>query len=252
MTDKWFGKLMDKLDECGMLEDTMVMVTTDHGYFLGERDYMGKNYMHLYNELAHLPFIVHFPGDARAGEHAHQVTQAIDIMPTVLEAHGCAIPEEVRGVSLMPLMTDPDAPTREYALYGVHAMTVNVTDGEFTYFRAPVPGNQPCYEYAALPHTIRKKMGSDCPEEIECGRYFARTRYPLFKIPCKRPAQIEGATPLAEVSQTMLFDLAEDYGQRNNLAGKDDPREARMIDLLLRGLEEHEAPAEQKIRLGLV
>lgn len=87
MTDHWFGKLIDKLAERGMLEDTMVMVTTDHGYFLGERDYMGKNYMHLYNELAHLPFIVHFPGNARAGEHAHQLTQAIDIMPTVLDAH---------------------------------------------------------------------------------------------------------------------------------------------------------------------
>ena len=62
MTDRWFGRLIDKLEERGMLDDTMVMVTTDHGYFLGERDYMGKNYMHLYNELAHLPFIVHFPG----------------------------------------------------------------------------------------------------------------------------------------------------------------------------------------------
>ena len=140
MTDHWFGKLIDKLAERGMLEDTMVMVTTDHGYFLGERDYMGKNYMHLYNELAHLPFIVHFPGNARAGEHAHQLTQAIDIMPTVLDAHGCEIPADVRGASLVPLMTDPDAPTRDYALYGVHAMTVNVTDGRYTYFRAPVPG----------------------------------------------------------------------------------------------------------------
>ena len=207
--------------------------------------------MHLYNELAHLPFIVHFPGNARAGEHAHQLTQAIDIMPTVLDAHGCEIPADVRGASLVPLMADPDAPTRDYALYGVHAMTVNVTDGRYTYFRAPVPGNQPCFEYAALPHTIRKKMGSDCPEEIECGRYFKRTKYPLFKIPCRKPAQIEGAAPLAEVSETMLFDLESDYCQVNNLAGKGDPAEQHMIDLLLRGLEEHEAPAEQKERLGL-
>ena len=121
-------------------------------------------------------------------------------------------------------------------------MTVNVTDGRYTYFRAPVPGNQPCFEYAALPHTIRKKMGSDCPEEIECGRYFKRTKYPLFKIPCRKPAQIEGAEPLAEVSETMLFDLESDYGQVNNLAGKGDAAEQHMIDLLLRGLEEHEAP----------
>ncbi len=80
-------------------------------------------------------------------------------------------------------------------------------------------------------------MGSDCPEEIECGRYFKRTKYPLFKIPCKKPAQIEGTTPLAEVSETMLFDLENDYGQVNNLAGKGDPAEQHMIDLLLRGLE---------------
>ena len=58
-------------------------------------------------------------------------------------------------------------------------------------------------------------------------------------------------TPLAEVEQTMLFDLESDYGQVNNLAGKDDHAEQRMIDLLLRGLEEHESPAEQKERLGL-
>ena len=167
MTDHWFGKLIDKLAERGMLEDTMVMVTTDHGYFLGERDYMGKNYMHLYNELAHLPFIVHFPGNARAGEHAHQLTQAIDIMPTVLDAHGCEIPADVCGASLVPLMADPDAPTRDYALYGVHAMTVNVTDGRHTYFRAPVPGNQPCFEYAALPWSEHRSIWS--PEETSPG-----------------------------------------------------------------------------------
>ncbi len=200
MTDRWFGKLIDTLEACDMLEDTMVMVTTDHGYFLGERDYMGKNYMHLYNELAHLPFIVHFPGDARAGEHAHQLTQAIDIMPTVLEVHGCEIPGDVRGVSLMPLVSDPKAATRDYALYGVHAMTVNVTDGRYTYFRAPVPSNEPCFEYAALPHTIRKKMGSDCPRKssvagilralpIRCSRSRARSprrsraRRPLPRSP---------------------------------------------------------------------
>ena len=75
-----------------MFEDTLVIVTTDHGYFLGERNYFGKNYMHLYNELAHLPFIVKFPGGKRAGERINSITQNIDIMPTVLEYNNIPIP----------------------------------------------------------------------------------------------------------------------------------------------------------------
>ncbi|HJF45570.1 sulfatase [Thermophilibacter provencensis] len=252
MTDHWFGTLVDKLKEKGMYEGTTVIVTTDHGYFLGSRDYLGKNYMHMYNEMAHLPLIVKFPHGERAGERAHQLTQAIDIMPTVLEAHGRPVPETVMGTSLMPLATDAAARTREYALYGVHAMTVNVTDGRHTYFRAPVPGNQPCYEYAAIPHTIRKKMGTDCVDQIEMGRFLSWTDYPVYRFPCRKPANIDQREDcLEEVHDSMLFDLKEDYGQTHNLVGEDADAEARMVGLLRRGLEEHGAPAEQFARLGL-
>lgn len=254
MTDHWFGTLIAKLKEHDMYEDTMILVTTDHGYFLGERDYLGKNYMHLYNELAHLPFIVKFPHGERAGERAHQLTQAIDIMPTLLEAHGCPVPKTVKGTSLMPLATNADALTRDYALYGVHAMTVNVTDGRYTYFRAPVSDNQPCFEYAAIPHTIRHKMGTECPEKIECGRFLPRTAYPVFKIPCTKPANIDQREDcLEEVHDSLLFDLKTDYGQTKNLAGTEAGAEAetQMVALLCRGLVEHEAPAEQCERLGL-
>ena len=252
MTDHWFGTLVDKLKEKGMYEGTTIIVTTDHGYFLGERDYLGKNYMHLYNEHAHLPLIVKFPHGERAGERVHQLTQAIDIMPTVLEAHGCPVPETVMGTSLMPLATDPEAPTRDYALFGVHAMTVNVTDGRYTYFRAPVPGNQPCYEYAAIPHTIRKKMGTDCVDQIEMGRFLSWTDYPVYRFPCRKPANIDQREDcLEEVHESKLFDLEADYGQTHDLVGEDVAAEQRMIELLRRGLREHGAPAEQFARLGL-
>lgn len=252
MTDHWFGKLADKLRELEIFDDTMVMVTTDHGYFLGERDYLGKNYMHLYNELAHLPLVVHFPGGAQAGRRVEKITQAIDIMPTVLDAYGIEIPQTVRGVSLMPLARDLDAPTRPYALYGVHGMAVNITDGHKTYFRAPVADNKPLFEYTAMPTTIRRRLGTDCPESIECGRYFARTAYPLFKIPAERPGIIDQSDePLREVGESRLFDIDTDYGQLHNLVDVDHETEERFCDLLRFGLSEHEAPAEQLERLGL-
>ena len=79
---------------------------------------------------------------------------------------------------------------------------------------------------------------------------FQAHQVPLFKIPCRKPAQIEGAAPLAEVSETMLFDLESDYGQVNNLAGKGDPAEQHMIDCCCAAWRSM-SPAEQKERLGL-
>lgn len=252
MTDRWFGTFIDKLKEKNVFEDALILVTTDHGYFLGERDYLGKNYMHMYNEIAHLPLMVKFPQGARAGEHAAQLTQAIDIMPTVLEAHGVPIPAEVLGTSLMPLAKDAAAPTRDYGLFGVHAMTVNVTDGTYTYFRAPVASNQPCFEYAAIPHTIRHKMGTEDPQAIEFGRFLPRTAYPVYRFPCKRPANIDQRTDsLEEVHESLLFNIKNDYMQLKNLAGQNQELESQMIELLKRGLVEHEAPVEQFERLGL-
>lgn len=252
MTDHWFGTLINKLKELDMYEDTMVVMTTDHGYFLGERDYLGKNYMHLYNELAHLPLIIKFPHGERAGEHVQQITQNIDMMPTILDFMGIEIPDSVQGVSLKPLAQDPQAKTKDYAIFGYHGMAVNLSDGHHTYLRAPKPENQPCYEYTAFPTTIRRVLGVECPEKIEMGRYFKRTQYPLFRIPITKPGIIDQSDePLKEVLETKLFDICADYGQTKNLAGVDSELEARYIELLSQALDAYDAPQEQKERLGI-
>lgn len=251
MTDHWFGKLINKLKELNMYEDTVVIMTTDHGYFLGERDYLGKNYMHLYNELAHLPLIIKFPHGERAGEQVNQITQNIDVMPTVLDFNGIKIPDTVQGVSLRPLAYDSNAKTKEYALFGYHGMAVNITDGKCTYFRSPIKENKPCYEYTAFPTTIRRIMGVECPEKIEMGRYFKRTQYPLFRIPIDKPGIIDQSEePLKEVSHTRLFNIVEDYKQTNDLSGTE--LEEKYKEMLLHALDEYDAPEEQKVRLGLV
>lgn len=252
MCDHYFGKLMNTLKEVNMYEDTMIVLTTDHGYFLGERDYLGKNYMHLYNELAHLPFVIKFPNRACAGQRISQLTQNIDLMPTILDFHGIAIPKEVQGVSLKPLCEDPKAKSKPYALYGYHGLAVNITDGRYTYFRAPNKDNQPCYEYSAFPTTIRSCLGIGYEQEIAMGRYFKRTQYPLFRFPLHKIAVIDQSDdPLKEVHESKLFDLQEDPGQTNNLAGKHTELEASFCSLLIQALNEYEAPEEQKERLAL-
>ncbi len=250
MSDHWFGELIKKLKALDMYEDTMVIVTTDHGYFLGERDYLGKNYMHLYNELAHLPLIIKYPNGKQAGQRVSKLTQNIDIMPTVLDFENIAIPSCVQGVSLKPLADDLNAKTKAAALFGYHGMAVNITDGHYTYFRAPKADNQPLYEYTASPTTIRRYLGVDVADKIEMGRYFKRTDFPLFKIPASKPGIIDQSDePLKEVAQSKLFDITKDYAQQHDLCGTE--VEAKYIDLLSKTLDELDAPADQKQRLGL-
>ncbi len=252
MTDHWFGTLIKKIKEIGTFEETLIIVTTDHGYFLGERDFLGKNYMPLFNELAHLPLLIRYPHSELNGIHLSQLTQAIDIMPTILDYVGIKVPDTVRGTSLKQLFSDPSGSTRSSALFGYHAMAVNITDGRYTYFRVPVPSNKPCYEYAAIPTTIRKILGIDCPEKIEMGRFISRTMYPVYKIPVCKPSIIDQSNdPLKEISHHMLFDLQNDYAQTKNLAGSCQILEQKMIDLLDKALLDNDAPAEQWERLGL-
>ena len=252
MTDAWFGRLVDTLKEEGVWDDALIIVTTDHGFFLGERDYLGKNFMHLYNELARLPLLVRFPGGAMAGERVSALTQNIDVMPTVLDFMGIDVPGTVQGKSWRLLVGNPGARLRDSALYGYHAMAVNVTDGRYTYFRAPVHGNKPCYNYTASPSAMCHYLGIDDPTSIDCGRFLPWTDYPVFRIPVAKPNNVEEfEDPLREVSETRMFDLSRDPGQLDNLAGRGMPEEDYCVDMLERAMEACGAPEEQFVRLGL-
>ena len=253
MTDHWFGKLMQQLKDLDMFEDTLIVMTTDHGYFLGEHDYFGKNFMHLYNELAHLPCIVHFPGNQLSGERIDQLTQNIDIMPTVLAYHGIQRPSSIQGVSWKTLVDEPQTYHKNYAVYGYHAMAVNITDGTYTLFQAPNKENKPCYEYTCLPMTIRKFLGKGIEKEIETGRYFKRTDYPMYRIPVYAPSIIDNvACGLKEVSESQLFDIVKDHEQQNNLYDSHPDIREHMQTLLRHALVELDAPKEQLERINLI
>ena len=117
MADKWFGKFVEALKKNNLYEDTLILFTTDHGHMLGEHGYIAKNFMHAYNELSHLPLLVKMPRKEHAGEKRKQLTQNIDLMPTILEYHGISIPERVKGKSLLPVIERQEV-SREQIIYG--------------------------------------------------------------------------------------------------------------------------------------
>lgn len=250
MTDEHFGRFIKKLKDSNIYDDTLIIVTSDHGYFLGERHLFGKNYMHNYNELAAIPLMVHYPQGKRAGEVTKNISQNIDVMPTILEYFGLNIPNEVRGKSLLPILDRKDN-GKKYALYGAHGITVNITDGQYSYFRAPNKENKPLYEYASIPTTIRHWLGETNPGEIEMGRFIERTSYPVYKVPIDKPAILDGLGDMSKYTkESLLFDVINDPKQIQPL--NDNEIEETYKKIMVEEMKYHDSPTEQYERLNLI
>lgn len=243
MSDHHFGRLIQTLKDVGMYEDTMIILTTDHGYCLGERSYIGKNYMPAYNELANIPLLVHFPHHAYAGTVVKEITQNIDLMPTILDYQQVPIPNTVKGHSLRLILEDHQ-PIHEYALYGTYGLSVNLFDGRYTYMRGG-RNQEKLYEYTTSLTTIRNWLGKKHPEEIACGHFLAHVPYPLYRVPSHENAIVPDPQ---YVNQDHLFDLLEDEGQTKEV--EDEQILQQMETLMIQALQENHAPEEQYERLG--
>lgn len=112
--DRNVGRILDTLRDLGLDQNTMVVYSSDQGFFLGEHGWFDKRWM--YEESFRMPLLVRWPGVVKPGTSVSELTQNIDFAPTFLEAAGCAIPAEVQGRSLVPLLKGEKIPWRD-ALY---------------------------------------------------------------------------------------------------------------------------------------
>ena len=102
--DNQLRKLFDRLDERGLLDNTLVVFTSDHGEEFDEHGSMEGHQWTLYDEVLHVPLVMKFPGDAHAGSQPKSLVQSIDIAPTILAFLGMPAPDEFSGRSLLPLL----------------------------------------------------------------------------------------------------------------------------------------------------
>ena len=123
--DENVGRVLDHLDRTGLADNTVVIYTSDNGYFLGEHGFYNKMWM--YEESLHLPLIVRMPkgrGAAPAGAVSDALVGMIDIAPTVLDLAGVRPPAELQGTSMRPLLFGETAGRRQafyYHYYGTVA-----------------------------------------------------------------------------------------------------------------------------------
>ncbi len=257
MCDDYFGRLMDYLDAHDMWRDTAVILTTDHGFLLAEHDWWGKNRMPFFNELAHIPLMVHHPEHmAQAGQRRQALTQTIDLMPTLLALHGVEAPATCEGHSLLPLLAG-DGRIREAALYGMFGAGTNVTDGRYTYFLYPEDmTRQMLYEYTLMPMHLKSLFHVDELRGAQLAPPFSFTQgVPLLKVPARRndsgqPTGHQGQGGGFEDTTTVLYDLEADYAQEQPF--RDEAIERRLKQSMAQIMQLNDAPPEAFERLGLV
>ncbi len=252
LVDQQFGRVLDALDEKDLWGNTMVVVTSDHGYFLGDHGWIGKNDPPVYDVLANTPLMIWHPDSQRMGDRIDTVTAAVDLYATVLEALGIDTPTETHSRSLLPLlMNDTDA-HRDWALYGYWGATVNVTDGQYTYHH-PNAGDEPPRNHSTMmvnPYSwfIPPKV----QKNAESGDFLPYTDAPVWRYtPSNQSGPEEHLKVSVQHDDELLYDTEADPRQNENLTESHPDKRNEMRSLLVEAMESLEAPSTEFSRLGI-
>ncbi|MET1260870.1 sulfatase [Flagellimonas sp. DF-77] len=109
------GRLLDYLDETGLAENTIIIYTSDQGFFLGEHGWFDKRF--IYNESFKTPLLARWPNNIKPGSVETKMVQNLDFAQTMLEAAGITAPEHMQGESLMPLLLGNENQWKRDAVY---------------------------------------------------------------------------------------------------------------------------------------
>ena len=111
--DAQVGRVLDALDRVGLADNTVVLMTSDHGYHMGEHGHYQKQT--LFENATRVPLILSVPGMKTAGQTTESLVEMVDYYPTLAELCGLHAPRHLSGVSQAGVLTDPNAKPRKAA-----------------------------------------------------------------------------------------------------------------------------------------
>ena len=100
--DEGIGNILEYLDESGLAKNTIVIYSSDQGFYLGEHGWYDKRWM--FEESFKMPFVIRWPGVIQPGTLSTALIQNIDYAPTFLDLCGAAIPDDMQGRSIVPVL----------------------------------------------------------------------------------------------------------------------------------------------------
>jgi len=174
--DDSIGRVMAKLTEKGVLEDTIIVFAGDNGLAVGQHGLMGKQ--NVYDHSVHVPLIFAGPGIPQ-GEQREALAYLLDIFPTLCELVGGEIPETVEGKSLVTAMREPKEGIREYLHFAYEGFHRGIRDRQYKLIEYVVGGKHVQTQLFDLVNDPRETI--NLADTIEHSETLARLRSELKK-----------------------------------------------------------------------
>jgi arylsulfatase A-like enzyme len=175
--DEQLGKLLDKIRELGLMENSLIIFLADHGHPLGEHGKMLKMVDQLYSPLLQIPLMIRLPGAEMAGKRIDALVQTVDLFPTIMEFLGFEQENEfLQGKSLLPLINGQCGKVRDFATMGFFSSEERcVRDQEWSYIRTLDGCLNELYDLVNDPNET-KNLCEELPEKAaEMEKALART-----------------------------------------------------------------------------
>lgn len=122
LMDFHLGRILDKLDELGIADNTLVLFTSDHGEYAGHHGLWLKGPIH-YEDVIRVPFLTRWKGKQPAGVQTNALMSLVDLAPTFLEAGGLPASPHMQGVSQLQTLLNPEQASRSWCLIENRAHT---------------------------------------------------------------------------------------------------------------------------------
>ncbi len=196
--DESVGRVLDALERSGVTDNTLVVYTSDQGFFLGDHGWYDKRFM--YEESLRMPLLVRFPGSLPAGSVNDELVMNLDFGPTFLDLAGIPVPEEMQGRSFAGWLLDEKIKDWRKAVY-------------YHY-----------YEYPAV-HMVKRHYGIRTPQFKLIHFYYDIDAWELFDLE-KDPGELMNVyenpayTKARRELVAELLKLQERYGDSAELAQK--------------------------------
>jgi arylsulfatase A-like enzyme len=166
MTDAWLGRFLERMEELALMENTLLILLSDHGVCLGEHNDTGKPYWALYPELTATVFMMRHPQGKCAGKRSDYYASTHDVAPTILSMLGIEKPQQMEGTDLSPIFEGREPDQRREHFTSGYNNYVWARDDKYVMFSTNTGAEAKLYDVSKDPG-MHEDLAGKRPETVK-------------------------------------------------------------------------------------